>query len=58
MTPEKYPSLERIYYECRLYGYDVYYDFAQYCFWRTVVRTNNQDWMRCLPAYFLNDKSD
>ena len=39
-------------YEARLYGYDVYYAFAQYCFWRTVVRGHYAAWLALAPAYF------
>lgn len=54
MSIEALPSLDRMYYEMRLYGQDVYNDFAQYCFWRTVVATHNPDWIDCVPAYFLS----
>lgn len=42
---EAHPSIDRVYYECWLYGADVYYGFAQYCFWMTVKRNNNQEWL-------------
>jgi hypothetical protein len=53
MTPENDPCIDRIYYEAHLYGHDVYYEFAQYCFWRNVVRTQFADWLLQVPAYFL-----
>lgn len=55
MTVEQSPSLERIYYEARVYGDDVYYGFAQYCFWRTVVQSKNHDWLAQVPAYFRGE---
>ncbi len=45
--------MERVLYECRLYGDDVYYEYSQYCFWRTVVKRHNPDWMPWVPGYFL-----
>ena len=50
---ERRPSLERVSYEVWLYGFDVYYDFAQYCFWVNVVLTQHPDWMRCVPHDIL-----
>jgi hypothetical protein len=59
MVVEASPSLERVYYECRLYGDDIYYAFAQYCFWRMVVRTINPWWIHDVPAYYrLDDVSE
>lgn len=57
MTLEEDSSIERIYYECRLYGNDVYYGFAYYCFWRRVVENKNPDWLFCTPEYFLQELS-
>ena len=56
MSPERFPSLERVYYETRLDGADVYYGFAQYCVWRTVVRVQHPDWLPHVPPYFLSAK--
>lgn len=52
MSVETFPSLERVYYECWLYGDDVYYGFAQYCFWRTIVEDYVQWWIDDVPEYF------
>ena len=49
---EAHPSLERVYYEVRIYGADVYYGFAQHLFWRTVVETQNPDWLKQIPKYY------
>jgi hypothetical protein len=56
MSLEAHPSLERVYYEAWLYGPDVYYGFGMYCFWRTVVATQNPDWLKWVPAYFLQER--
>lgn len=53
MAVEQCPTLERVYYEVRLYGADVYYGFAQYCFWRAVVHSTHPDWMAVVPRYFV-----
>jgi len=50
--------MERVLYECRIYGYDVYYAFSQYCFWRNVVRTQFADWLAWVPAYFLGQREE
>lgn len=55
MTPEASPSLERVSYEARLYGHDVYYGFAQYCFWRTVVAQQHAPYLTGVPAYFRGE---
>lgn len=52
MTPEHASSIERVDYEARLYGHDVYFAFAAYCFWRTVVRTQNAWWRDAVPPYY------
>ena len=53
---EAHPSLERVYYEARIYGVDVYYGFAQHLFWQMVVKTQNPDYMSQVPKYYLIEK--
>lgn len=55
MTLEQYPNIERLAYEAQLYGYDVYFGFAGYCFWRTVVATQCPWWLPSAPTYFLEE---
>ncbi len=57
MTSEESPSLERVYYECWLYGHGVYMEFAQYCFWRRVVEYQNPQWLASAPAYYVKGGS-
>jgi hypothetical protein len=51
MTIEARPSLARVWYEVWLYGAEVYYGFAQYCFWRGVERRQDPLWLHQAPAW-------
>jgi len=52
MTHGQVAAIDCIDYAIRLYGADVYFGFAQYCFWRTVA-THCPHWFAQTPAYFL-----
>jgi hypothetical protein len=55
MTPEQIPSIDRAAYEAWLYGHAVYWAFAAYCHWRTVVRTQDVWWRDAVPAYYRGE---
>jgi len=57
MTLEHASNIERLASEASLYGYSVYFAFAGYCFWRTVVATQNPHWLDVVPTYFLQEPS-
>lgn len=46
------------YHEASLYGTEVCAAFAEYCFWRQVVQTQDPAWLVSVPVYFRSQATE